>query len=95
MSASSYQPGHFYSFHQDKPREGEQLGTVVFYLTPRWMHQWGGLLQFRNAKGDIEEAFHPRFNSMSVILNSQEHAVGCVAPFAAEPRYSITGKLMA
>lgn len=93
--ASCYRAGHFYAFHTDIPHDGRQLGSLVLYLTPRWMHQWGGFLQFRNHDGQFAEAFFPRFNSLSIFLGDQEHAVSCISPFAAEPRYSIGGRLMA
>lgn len=94
ISASCYRPGHFYGFHRDVPHDGNQVGAIVFYLTPRWMPQWGGLLQFRNRSGRIEEAYLPNFNSMSIFLADQEHAVSCVASFADGARYSINGKLL-
>jgi hypothetical protein len=93
-SAACYRAGHFYGFHKDRSDQGEQVGTVIFYVTPKWRYQWGGMLQFKDTDGQIDESIFPRFNSMTVMRANQAHAVSCVSPFAAIERFSIGGKLL-
>jgi hypothetical protein len=92
--ATRYRVGHFFGFHSDVDTHGKQRASLVFNITRDWMPQWGGLLQFRGCEGEIAEAYSPRFNSMSMFLPSLEHAVSCVTPAAAEPRYSIAAALL-
>lgn len=64
-------------------------------LTPRWRTEWGGLLQFHDARGDLSHALAPAYNAIHVFTVPQLHSVSYVAPFAGAPRFAITGWLRA
>ena len=91
--ACRYWRGHFYAAHVDQNGGQGHRASFVFNLTPAWEPQWGGLLQFRGKKGDVEEAYLPRFNSLSLFLASQPHSVSLVSAWAPHPRLSIAGAL--
>jgi hypothetical protein len=93
-AASCYRPGYFYAFHKDYTNSAQHLASFVFNLSPKWKHEWGGLLQFKDSEGCLEEAYLPRFNSLSMFLTSHEHAVSIVSPCAAAPRYAVGGRLL-
>ena len=93
--AVRFRIGHFFGFHVDVDRPGKQRASCVFNLSDHWMAQWGGLLQFKGADGHIDEAYVPRFNSLSIFAASQEHAVSCVSPAADRARYSVSVALIA
>jgi Rps23 Pro-64 3,4-dihydroxylase Tpa1-like proline 4-hydroxylase len=63
----------------------------VLNLTRRWQADWGGLLQFVDAAGEITDTWLPRFNTMALFRVPVRHTVSYVAPFANEPRLAITG----
>lgn len=90
--ATRYLPGHFLNQHDDA-REGHgRRFAYVLNLAPRWRSDWGGLLQFLSGEnGEVEEAFIPHHNHLSVFRVPQWHAVSAVAPFAPEPRLGLTG----
>ena len=60
-------------------------------VSPVWRAEWGGLLMFLDEAGDVTETFTPAAGTLNVFRVPQSHAVSMVAPFAAAPRYSITG----
>lgn len=93
--ATRYLPGHFLTSHDDGVEGKNRLAAYVINLTPRWRTQWGGLLQFHDARGDVTRALAPSFNAINVFRVPQLHSVTYVAPFAGAPRYSITGWLRA
>ena len=92
--ATHYRPGHFLTRHDDSgyPEQHRRVAYVL-YLTRGWRADWGGQLQFLDAHGDAEEVWMPRFNSLGLFLVPTPHVVTYVAPFAAQPRYAITGWL--
>jgi SM-20-related protein len=87
-------PGHFLTQHDDSGySEQHRRVAYVLYLTRGWRADWGGQLQFLDARGDVEEVWMPRFNSLGLFLVPTPHVVTYVAPFATQPRYAITGWL--
>jgi Rps23 Pro-64 3,4-dihydroxylase Tpa1-like proline 4-hydroxylase len=92
-SATRYRIGQFYATHRDSMGDSSQVAAFVFNLTRRWEAHWGGLLQFMNSDGNVESAFLPKFNSLSIFLSSQPHGVSLVTPFAPHNRLSIAGQL--
>jgi len=89
--ATRYGPGHFLTSHDDSvPRKG-RLAAFVLSLTPKWMPDWGGILQFFDSQGHVEEGYVPRFNALNVFRVPAPHAVSYVTPFTSTYRYSISG----
>jgi SM-20-related protein len=93
--ATRYRPGHFLTLHDDNVPEQKRLAAYVLNLTPRWRPEWGGLLLFLDGEGHVEQGFTPAFNALNIFTVPQRHVVTQVAPFADEPRLSITGWLRA
>jgi SM-20-related protein len=92
--ATLYRPGHFLTQHDDSGHaEQHRRVAYVLYLTRGWRADWGGQLQFLDARGEVEEVWMPRFNSLGLFLVPTPHVVTYVAPFATQPRYAITGWL--
>lgn len=90
--ATLYQPGHFLTQHDDSgyPEQHRRVAYVL-NMTRGWRVEWGGLLQFLSADGDVEDVWVPRFNSLALFTVPTPHVVSYVAPFAGQPRYAITG----
>lgn len=91
--ATRYLPGHFLTSHDDGIDGEDRVAAYVINLTRGWRTDWGGLLQFHSAAGDVPIALKPGFNTIHLFRVPQEHSVSYVAPFAAMPRYAITGWL--
>jgi Rps23 Pro-64 3,4-dihydroxylase Tpa1-like proline 4-hydroxylase len=91
--ATRYLPGHFLTSHDDGIEGEDRVAAYVINLTRGWRTDWGGLLQFHAAAGDVPLALKPGFNTIHLFRVPQLHSVSYVAPFAAVPRYSITGWL--
>lgn len=91
--ATRYLPGHFLTSHDDGVDGQGRIAAFIINLTKDWRTDWGGLLQFHNAGGDVPLALKPGFNTMHLFRVPQMHSVTYVAPFAAKPRYAITGWL--
>lgn len=91
--ATVYGRGDFLTMHDDAVDGKGRRAAYVLGLTEEWRADWGGLLMFHGDDGDIEEAWIPRFNALSLFAVPQRHSVGLVAPFAAAKRYSVTGWL--
>lgn len=90
--ATRYLPGHFLNAHDDRHEEAGRLYAYVLNLSPRWKAEWGGNLMFLDANwSDVIETFSPAFGTLNLFKVPQPHVVGVVAPFAAAPRYAITG----
>lgn len=85
-------PGHFISGHSDEPDPGVCRTNFLFQLTPDWSPDWGGQLELLNSDGgSVQEAYIPRFNSLSMFSAPRWHAVSMVALFAPKNRYTISG----
>ena len=91
--ATRYLPGHFLTSHDDGIDGEDRVAAYVINLTKSWRPDWGGMLQFHNAAGDIPLALKPGFNTIHMFRVPQMHSVSYVAPYAALPRYAITGWL--
>lgn len=92
--ATMYAPGHFLLAHDDHVGNEQRRLAYVLNLTRRWRPDWGGLLHFSDAEGNVIETFSPHFNSMSLFRVPQTHFVSYVAPFAQGERTAITGWLI-
>lgn len=91
--ATRYLPGHFLTSHDDGVDGEDRVAAYVINLTKGWRTDWGGLLQFHNPAGDVPLGLKPGFNTIHLFRVPQAHSVSYVAPFAATPRYAITGWL--
>jgi SM-20-related protein len=86
-----YRPGHYLMPHDDQDvAEGRRYAFVI-NLSRDWHPDWGGQLQFIDGAGTVLETFMPRWNSLSLFRVPQGHQVTLVAPWAARPRYAVTG----
>lgn len=88
-----YRAGDFLTSHTDLHEKKGRIAAFVFNITPNWRADWGGLLQFFDKDGHVDEAFTPCFNALNVFKVPQDHSVSYVAPFAGGDRISITGWL--
>jgi hypothetical protein len=95
MQMTRYRPGHFLARHDDDVAGKGRLFAYVLSMTTDWRADWGGVLNFFDAHGDIAEGFTPAYNALALFRVPQPHAVSMVTPFAARPRYAITGWLRA
>lgn len=93
--ATSYGPGHFLTSHDDEVAGKGRRAAYVMGLTQDWRAEWGGLLMFHSADGDIERGLLPRFNTLNLFAVPQLHSVSYINPAAARPRISVTGWLRA
>lgn len=91
MQATRYSAGCFLNTHDDLEPGKDRAFAYVLNLTSRWRTDWGGVLEFPDGDGHVAEGYAPRWNALNVFRVPQPHAVGFVAPYADEPRYSITG----
>jgi Rps23 Pro-64 3,4-dihydroxylase Tpa1-like proline 4-hydroxylase len=91
--ATAYAPGDFLTAHDDGVEGKHRLAAYVFGLTPVWRAEWGGLLLFHDAEGDIERGFTPRFNTLNLFAVPQLHSVSLVSRAAPDRRYAVTGWL--
>ncbi|MEM7432730.1 MAG: 2OG-Fe(II) oxygenase family protein [Pseudomonadota bacterium] len=91
--ATRYRPGHFLTRHTDAVDGKCRRIAYVLNLSPIWSADWGGILQFFDASGNVTGGFSPAFNTLNLFRVPSEHAVSIVAPFAAANRISITGWL--
>lgn len=89
--ATRYRPGHFLTEHDDDVAGKNRCAAFVLNLTRDWKADWGGLLMFIGADGHVEEAYTPKFNALNLFSVPQRHCVSMVTPFAAHPRYAVTG----
>lgn len=92
--ATRYLPGHFLKRHNDYFEVTDNDSRRVAYvinMTENWEADWGGLLQFMDNNGRVEETWIPSYNSLNLFKVPTWHCVSCVAPYATRPRLSITG----
>lgn len=93
--ATAYGSGHFLTRHDDDVASKHRRAAYVFGLAPDWRAEWGGLLMFHRADGSIAEAYAPVMGTLRLFSVPVIHSVSYVAPFAPEPRLSVTGWLRA
>jgi len=92
--ATRYLPGHFLKNHNDfNATEGRRFAYVLS-LTKGWQADWGGLLEFTDADGNVVRTIVPSFNALNVFEVPQDHSVSFVAPYAERPRLAITGWML-
>ena len=91
--ATRYVAGHFLRNHNDLNEDDGRLCAYVINLSRNWQADWGGLLQFLDAEGEVVRTLMPRFNTISLFRVPADHLVSPVAPFATGARYAITGWL--
>lgn len=90
--ATLYRPGQFLTRHDDNggPKEKRRVGYVL-NLTQRWNADWGGMLQFLDADGCVQDSWLPGYNMLALFRVPVPHLVSFVAPFAGQSRYAVTG----
>ena len=72
----------------------QSQADAVAQLVERATSELGPIdILVHNAGGDIPLALKPGFNTIHLFRVPQMHSVSYVAPFAAVPRYAITGWL--
>ncbi len=86
-----YGAGNYLTRHVDDITGDNRRLAYVLSLTERWHPDWGGLLQFYERSGEPRDAWAPGRNHLSLFDVSHVHSVTYVTPFAAAPRYSLTG----
>jgi SM-20-related protein len=94
VQASHYRKGDFLTVHDDSHGRDRRLAAFTLGFTRGWRPDWGGQLLFHDDSGDVVRGFAPRFNVLTVFRVPQAHSVAPVAPYAAQPRLSLTGWLI-
>lgn len=93
LDATRYLPGHFLTRHNDGRTVAHRVVAMVLNLSPCWLADWGGLLQFHDDGGDISRALTPTFNTLHLFAVPLWHSVSMVTPLAPAPRISLAGWL--
>lgn len=88
---SAYRPGHFLTNHDDTHDKNDRVVAYTIGMTKNWQKDWGGHLAFFDDDGNVTKALLPSYNTLSVFLVPQPHAVQFVAPFAQDSRVSFLG----
>lgn len=88
LSATCYRPGDFFTRHTDN---AARL-TFEWNFTEGWRPDWGGQVLFHSPSGDIEGGIMPRMNDLALFSGDQPRSIASVAPYAAVPRFSLTGR---
>jgi SM-20-related protein len=88
--ATLYRPGDFLTVHDDETGGHKRLAAYVLNMTPGWRPDWGGILQFIDARGNIAEGYAPCFNALNIFRVPALHSVSQVALYGGF-RYSVTG----
>ena len=88
--ATRYLPGHFLTTHNDGRKFGRRVLALVLNLS-HWHIDWGGLMLFHDANGDVACGWTPQFNSVNLFSVPQDHSVSWVTPLAPVPRLAIAG----
>ncbi len=88
LQAVCYRPGDFFTQHTDS----QARLCFEWNFTQGWRSDWGGQVLFHSPSGDIEGGIMPRFNDLSLYSGDQPRSIASVAPYAAGPRFSVTGR---
>lgn len=91
--ATLYRPGDFLTQHNDLkslPGGYKRIAAYVLNMSPVWNADWGGILNFHDARGHIEEGLVPTFNALNMFRVPTVHSVSQVSLFGGH-RYSVTG----
>jgi SM-20-related protein len=91
--ATWYRPGNFLTMHDDVETGAASVRRLayVLQLCRDWRADWGGLLHFLDARGEVEATLTPRLNCLALFAVPRMHCVSAVAPFARAPRLAVTG----
>jgi SM-20-related protein len=92
-NATLYETGHFLTRHDDDVPGKNRVAAYVLNLTPLWLSDWGGILNFHSKDGHVSEGYVPTFNSLNVFRVPQMQSVSYVTPLAGAGLYSIAGWL--
>lgn len=91
FQVTRYRSGDFLTRHRDTvASENRRLAYTVNFAS-HWHPDWGGLLQFYQDDGTPRDAWSPEFNSFGLFDVRHVHAVTVVAPFARNPRLTVSG----
>lgn len=95
--ATRFVRNQFLTTHDDKSEHHgkNRRAAYVLNMTENWRADWGGLLLFLDAGGNVTEGFVPAFNALNILAVPQLHLVSQVTGFAGRARHSITGWLNA
>jgi len=91
--ATLFRPGQFLTRHQDVGERQERRAAYTLSFSRGWQPDWGGLLAFISDDLNVDRAWTPGFNVLTLFDGLRTHAVTCVSPFAGDGRYSIVGWL--
>ena len=91
MQLTRYRAGHFLTAHDDWAEGLNRVAAYVFNLSADWNVDFGGLLQFIDANGHVQQAYTPRFNSLSLFKVPQLHSVSVVPAYVNRARFALTG----
>ena len=92
--ATAYGPGDFLTAHDDEVAGKLRRAAFVLNLCPAWRPEWGGLLLFHGADGQME-GWAPGMNALTLFAVPSAHSVSEVVAQASVRRYSVTGWLRA
>jgi hypothetical protein len=81
--ATLYRAGHFLKHHTDEKPSAHRLAAYVLSLTKGWCRDWGGQLQFFDARGDVEQHFDPHSTPNASTVPA-DHAVSQVADYGID-----------
>jgi Rps23 Pro-64 3,4-dihydroxylase Tpa1-like proline 4-hydroxylase len=95
VQVTRFRPGHFLASHDDAVAGKERVAAYVLNMTREWSEDWGGQLLFFDDDGHVNGGFTPTWNALNVFRVPARHSVALVAPFAKQPRVSVTGWLRA
>lgn len=91
--ATCYARNHFLTRHIDDGDKLERRAAYTLGFSKGWQPDWGGLLAFVTPDLNVESAWTPGFNVLTLFDGLRMHSVTTVSPFAPRGRYSITGWL--
>lgn len=91
--ATCYGRGHYLTRHVDDGDKLERRAAYTLGFSKDWQPDWGGLLAFLTPDLNVESAWTPGFNVLTLFDGLRVHSVTAVSPFVPHPRYSITGWL--
>ena len=89
--ATLYKPGHFLRAHNDDVEQSGRLVAYTFSFAQNWHADYGGILQFLDDDGHVDEGYLPKFNALNLFKIPANHCVSYVSPYAPCRRYSIIG----
>lgn len=89
--ATLYKPGHFLRAHNDDVERARRLVAYTFSFAQDWHADYGGILQFLDDDGHVDEGYLPKFNTLNLFKIPANHCVSYVSPYAPCMRYSLIG----